>query len=530
MKNLYFIDNESIKRTAKIIHKKNINFKYTEILEELAIIMGYDSYNHYENYLTNSLIKDNGLLKNLIVINNLNAMNVIWIKNEFKSKLETKGYQIDDLFFAKKIIDEQIEGLKKAPDLTILEYLHYSPLFYQNYNEIDGIQINKKNINILDSVYYIRNLFEKSKNEINDLINLIMKDDKESLEKLENYKNDLKSRSVYFYIKSKIDEYEYDESILLRMIFEFYSDEKIEYEINKIIDYSSEIRVFKNKSSKSTALKYYPLIRESITEQNPILLGKDNNDEKLFLDVNKLHSNINLIGFPGSGKTAFVQMLFFQLMMHNRGFCSIDFGKYNHSIKFVRHVGEIVNKEDDTFYFNEKSNIKKMSSMVANDKMVISNMASENLFKDKYNAMERFDVFIDNLKDQYYSKGFRTKKIPYYISVSERFDKFKKSTLENIQKLNKANIFFIFDNQVFDKDIDNICDTFIMPTSSAECLLKNISFEKYEILKHLINNKKLLGTSGLSSKGAYFLVMHNNSYENQFLVEFDKDIYKAIDL
>lgn len=56
MNTIYFIDNESIKRTAKSIQKQNQTIKYTVILDDLSKLLGYNSYNHYEHYLTNLML------------------------------------------------------------------------------------------------------------------------------------------------------------------------------------------------------------------------------------------------------------------------------------------------------------------------------------------------------------------------------------------------------------------------------------------------------------------------------------------
>ena len=107
MKTIYFIDNESIKRTAKAIQKTNPTLKYTIILDDLAKLLGYTSYNQYEHYLTNAILSHSSTLSELKALTKIDSIKLALLNNEFVESLNSIGYVIDDLYFMNKIIENQ---------------------------------------------------------------------------------------------------------------------------------------------------------------------------------------------------------------------------------------------------------------------------------------------------------------------------------------------------------------------------------------------------------------------------------------
>lgn len=130
MKTIYFIDNESIKRTAKAIQKTNPTFKHTVILDDLAKLLGYTSYNQYEHYLTNAMLSHHSTLSELKALTKIDSIKLSLLNNEFVEALNSIGYVIDSLYFMNKIIENQKQGFLDYSYLNLRSYLYYLPFVF----------------------------------------------------------------------------------------------------------------------------------------------------------------------------------------------------------------------------------------------------------------------------------------------------------------------------------------------------------------------------------------------------------------
>lgn len=142
--------------------------------------------------------------------------------------------------------------------------------------------------------------------------------------------------------------------------------------------------------------------------------------------------------------------------MNNRGFGVINTGQKNYMKPYVNLISNILNKQDDLFIFNEKSSLKSVSCAINNNKILLKNCVQDiDLSREMIaeRGDKRFEDILRELSEQFYSTKFRNRKIPYYIVVEKFNYKYIPSerALYYIKKLNDLNIFFIFEDQVYEK-------------------------------------------------------------------------------
>lgn len=551
MKTIYFIDNESIKRTAKAIQKTNPTFKHTVILDDLATVLGYKSYNQYEHYLTNAMLSQKNNLNTLKALTKIDALSLLKLSKKFIEELGQLGYSVDNLYFINKIIENQRQGYLEHPHLDLRSYVYYLPFVFQPLDTIDSNGISLINYGHFHNILQII-IDEYNKFGFDNILNLVndikLVDDYSTdpllVERFESLSRDLKTRGIYYYIKSIIEDFEYDEGYLTKLILDGFSIEKIAHYLNIEIDKErkntmyytpKEITVF-YKANKHTVLhEYFPFIKASVTANNPFVLGRNIDKTPFFATFENLHSNISLLGVPGSGKGAFLYSFMFQLMMNNRGFCVINPIDESYLSKFCVHMSNSLNKKNDIFFFNEYAPTKSISSAIHNDKFLFVNCAKLSDARLKIdiheNGLKRFEKIITDMTDYFFTSKFRNKKIPYYIFVddSQYLRDITPNIVKMIKKLNDLNIFFIFDNQVHEDYINDLCKVTLVSNSCLQWFKNSKNFEFGQLMKSLEQNKDIIGKVGPSKKHPpVFSIVQKGEYVGQFITEIDDELLSAL--
>lgn len=534
MKNIYFIDNESIKRTAKIISKQNSKFKYTEILNNITQLLGYKDYNQYEHYLTNAILSKNSDLKNILALTKIDSINLVILHEKFKTDLQNLGYDIESIYFIKKIIDRQKISYLEHQCLDLNNYIYYLPfVLNDNYHNIFDATVNIKNGNLINIIDSLKSIYEEiGLDNLNNIISEVINGNLNDylIQEINVFNKNLKTRGVYYYIKSLIENYEYDEGILTKLILKNYSSEQIEHEINLLIRCSQkDIIVFKH--NKEELNNYFPFIRNFITQKNPFIFGKKVNQDVFFADKKFLYSNINLIGVPGSGKSAYIYTFLFQLLMNNRGFCVINSSGINFTDKYISHIANSLNKGNDIFKFNIDANIKSVANSIQNEKIIFLKTTDSIEHSTNNNVNDKFAIIIKELSEFYFTSNFRNKMIPFYIIIedSHNLKDLSEDVINNIKKLNSLNIYFLFDNQSQQNNIYDICDTTIVTNSSIKWLTKSINFRFSKTISLLNSNKDILGINGISKDLPPVLsIIYKDNYIDQFITDVDYDLFEDL--
>lgn len=544
MQNIYFIDNESIKRTAKAIQKTNPAFKHTVILNDLALLLGYDSYNHYEHYLTNIVLSKNTQLNKLKVLTKIDSINLLILQNKFKEELEDKGYVINGLYFINKVIENQKKGFIEHSYLSLYSYIYYLPLIYLNSEKIDDNYLYNSNDIVLESIIkLVKSEYEiMGVNEIHEIVQEItLADDYSSdetlLAKFEALSKDLRTRGIYYYIKSILDNFEYDEGILSGMILKGYCTERILHELNvrlnKLEWKEREIPVFFKNEILTNINSFFPLIKEVVTESNPIMFGRHIDSTPFFVNNDYLHSNISLLGIPGSGAGAWLYSMVFQFLMHNRGCCIINPIHQVYSDLYVDKIASSLNKKNDVLKLNRGNNTKLIANSIHNEKLLLINGNTGVDYRRQIDyeklGNEYFNLIIKDLSEHFFTSKFRNKKIPYYIIVDEahNLEPISEETKRNIKKLNNLNIYFIFQSQIHRNFINALCDLTVITNYSINCYEKSDSFEFSQIIKGIKSKQNILGQSGPSkSSPPVFSVIYKNEFKDQFIIEIDEKLFE----
>lgn len=547
MKTIYFIDNESIKRTAKAIQKTNPTFKHTVILDDLAKILGYSSYNQYEHYLTNAILSKDNSLKSLKPLTKLNSVELLILQDKFIDDLKIVGYSVDELYFIKKIIDNQTQGFIEHSHLNLISYMFYLLFIFKPENNKESfIDFSFRNSNLANVIKLVMNEYETIDIEpIKILIQKLNSSpdyslDDELFSEFESLRKHLKTRGIYYYIKSIVDDFDYDEGYLTKLIFEGYSVEKIEHYINIRIKQqqlisNEEIPVFFKNDKQITLQNYYPFIRESVTEEQPFIFGRHVDQLPFFATPEQMHSNISVLGVPGSGKGAFIHSLMFQLMMNNRGFCLMNPLGHFYSANHIKKMATLLNKKNDVFIFNTDHNTKLIASSINNDKIVYTSFDTRDdarrMVDDSRLGSKRFEQIVTDLTEYFFTAKFRNKKIPFYIIIEEAHNlmHINVNTVNMIKKLNTLNIFFIFDHQIHEDYINDICETTLVSNSSFFLFQNARNFEFKQLMINLYKNDNLLGTTGPSKKlPPVFSIIQNGVHVGQFITEIDEELYDSI--
>jgi hypothetical protein len=547
MKTIYFIDNESIKRTAKSIQKTNPTFKHTVILDDLAKLLGYTSYNQYEHYLTNAILSKDNSLKSLKALTKIDSIELLILKDKFIDKLASTGYSIDSLYFINKIIDNQRQGFIEHSHLNLKAYIYYLPFVFTPTNELLNVDATFIRHGQLQNIINIV-IDEYKKIDVEAIENLIRRMkispdysvDSELYNAFSKFNDDLKTRGIYYYIKSIMEDFDYDEGYLTKLIFEGHSVEKIEHHINIRIEKqrlarNDEIPVF-FKADKYTSLQnYYPFIRESVTEEKPFIFGRQVDQSPFFATPEHLHSNISVLGAPGTGKGVFIHSLMFQLMMNNRGFCVMNPLGRDYSTTYIKNMATLLNKKNDMFVFNTDASTKLISSSIHNDKIVYTTFDTRDDDRRNVDTLRlgsnRFEQILIALTEQFFTSKFRNKKIPFYIIIEEAHNlmNINENTSNMIKKLNELNIFFVFDHQLHEDYINDLCNTTLV-TNSSFFLFKNAAnFEFKQLMINLYDRKELIGTTGPTKKlPPVFSIIQKGVHTGQFITEIDEDLYDNI--
>lgn len=542
MKNIYFIDNESIKRTAKNIQKDNQKIKYTVILDDLSKVLGYDSYNQYEHYLTNLILSKDTKLNDLKVLTKIDSIELLLLEKKFILELSTKGYVVSNLYFINRIIDNQKYGYVDHSYLNLYAYMYFLPLiFNKSFIFQDTYKIDLNNGHLTSIITGVVNYYESiDLSFINELTKDLMQDDEihtktDSNTKLQLLSQDLKTRGIYYYIKSIVEDFEYDEGILTMLILKGYNVERIEHEINvrlkKIDERDKQVPVFFKVEKELFTYNYFPFIKSNITESKPFIFGKDVNSNPVYATHEELHSNIYILGLPGSGKTTLGVTYLFQMLMNNRGLCIINPSNNVYFTKTINYLANSLNKKNDIFYFNQKHNTKLMASSIHNEKIVLierSDTQGEARRKiDSYELnQDYFEKIVSEISDYFFTAKFRSKKLPFYIFVEEcqQIQHLSDKTIEAIKKLNSLNIFFIFDQQCYNKQEFELCDLVLISNSSLKYLDKT-SIVLSDIIKPLENNKEIIGKFGPSKDiPAVFSLIYKKEFKTQVITDFDETL------
>lgn len=542
MKTIYFIDNESIKRTAKAIQKTNPTFKHTVILDDLAKILGYSSYNQYEHYLTNAMLSNNSGLSDLQALTKINSIELVLLKKRFLQQLNEKSYSVDTLHFVDKIISNQQQGFLEHSYLDLKSYVYYLPFVF---NDMDTLtfadSINRHNLQDIIKVvidYYqsidmaaVKTLINQCKSNPDCL------GDEHLYAQFNNYNNNLKTRGIYYYLKSVIEDFDYDEGLLTKLILNGDSVEKIEHELkyrmNKMHD--SQIPVFFKKDKQTFENNYFPFIQSSISENKPFIFGKHVDKTPFFADIDYLRSNISLLGVPGTGKGSFLYTFVFQLLMNNRGVCIINTAGETFMDRYIKHIANFFNKKDDVFVFNKDANVRTIAGAIHNDKILLTSCARKIDARrgiDIYETgRERFEAILTGLTEYFFTAKFRTKKLPFYIIIEEShmMTDISVNAKIMIKKLNALNIFFLFDSQVYEKSVHEICDTQLISNSSCWLLKNSSSFEFSQLMKQMEADSTLIGKHGPSKAlPPVFSLIHKEQYVDQFIIEVDDGLFENL--
>lgn len=544
MKTIYFIDNESIKRTAKAIQKTNPTFKYTVILDDLAKLLGYTSYNQYEHYLTNAMLSHSSTLSELKALTKIDSIKLALLNNEFVESLNSIGYVIDNLYFMNKIIENQKQGFLDYSYLNLRSYLYYLPFVFYPVSKITSVDVSKINsFHFQDIVQMLMNEYKSiNLNDINDIIQKLKKSpdysaDVDLYNQFNNLNKHLKTRGIYYYIKSIIEDFEYDEGLLTKLIFDGNSPEKIEHLLNLKLNnfYHMDVPVFYKEDNKNYTQNYFPFIKESISENNPFIFGRHVDKSPYFATNEQLHSNISVLGVPGSGKGAFIHSLMFQLMMNNRGFCLMNPLGHVYSANHIKRMATLLNKKNDVFIFNTDHNTKLIASSINNDKIIYTTFDTRDDARRKVDTLKlgsnRFEQILIALTEQFFNSKFRNKKIPFYIIIEDAHNlmNINENTANMIKKLNELNIFFIFDHQIHEDYINDICETTLVSNSSFFLFQNAHNFEFKQLMTNLYKNDKLIGTTGPSKKHPpVFSIIEKCIHVGQFITEIDEELYDSI--
>lgn len=544
MKTIYFIDNESIKRTAKAIQKTNPTFKYTVILDDLAKLLCYTSYNQYEHYLTNAMLSHHSTLSELKALTKIDSIKLSLLNNEFVEALNSIGYVIDSLYFMNKIIENQKQGFLDYSYLNLRSYLYYLPFVFYPVSKITSADVSKINsFHFQDIVQMLINEYKSiNLNDVNDLIQKLKTSpdysaDVDLYNQFNNLNKHLKTRGIYYYIKSIIEDFEYDEGLLTKLIFDGNSPEKIEHLLNLKLNnfYHMDVPIFYKEDNKNYTQNYFPFIKESISENNPFIFGRYVDKSPYFATNEQLHSNISVLGVPGSGKGAFIHSLMFQLMMNNRGFCLMNPLGQVYSSNHIKKMATLLNKKNDVFIFNNDHNTKLIASSINNDKIVFTSFDTRDDARRKVDTLRlgsnRFEQILIALTEQFFTSKFRNKKIPFYIIIEEAHNlmNINENTANMIKKLNELNIFFVFDHQLHEDYINDICETTLVSNSSFFLFQNARNFEFKQLMTNLYKNDKLIGTTGPSKKlPPVFSIIEKGVHVGQFITEIDEELYDSI--
>jgi len=516
MSKLYFIDHESIKKTAKAIKKQNEKHNYTYILDELTKCLGYKSYNEYEHYLTNAFLNSQNKLQTLIPLTQLTIPELISLNNNIIDKLISLNIITSCLFFVDKIITSKVEEFKSYKRLSLKSYLYYLPFIFN---------VNKEIIYDKENFFELVEVFKKyylnspliSFREGEYFLTSLTSDLKELA------KNDLKIRPIYYLSLSMEEGIVYEESILLKAVLKNDDNEIIYEEVkyaltclerNKPIQ--SSIPNFSSCDIKQDYNLFFPYIKNNSSDENPLILGLSNDSTPLFFNKEELFKNTFICGRPGSGRNVIKQTIALQILMNNRGFLNID--GYPHSIsknrsyeeKRIEYLSSLFNQQDNTFLYGI-NDINLLFQSINNNKIINLSLLGHihNYDAAAECSLSQLTTVLNNISNNYYYSKFRKHRFPYYIFIDEfRLADLNGSIYRVIKNLNNIGIYIIFFSDSF-RNYDPIFENVIIPNSDTQ----------YLIDKHIPLNdtpSDLFGIGGPSKHGVSFSHYVKMNFKQQF--------------
>lgn len=524
MSKLYFIDHESIKKTAKAIKKQNEKHNYTYILDELTKCLGYKSYNDYEHYLTNAFLNSQENLTKLIPLTKAYIPDLIELSNKTLDHLSALEIEASNVYFIDKIINEKSDILKKQSSLSFKSYLYYLPyIFGTNVSILDDKRISllplENLLNIMRTYYLSSPLIrcESGAYEISQ--------DLEHLKSLAT--ENLKIRGIYYASLSQLENIHYPESYIVNLLFTGESDafiiSEIEYQLYKDNELNLEINpLLKNSSEILDCYSLFPYIKNNITPSNPIVLGVDNEETPLFINGSDIFNNVQIFGVPGTGKGAITESIMLQIMMHNRGFLHINASAYSsgtitYDERRAKYMASLFNRKDDYFSIKSKG-YSGLSELINNNKIVNFDLVGndETLEDKRRESMSKLDKLLNDLGDYHYKSKFRKNSLPYYIIIDNYPSALSQSIINSIKKLNKIGIYIISISQTLN-DYNPIFNHVIISNGSY--------FAYKEKMKTLFSEvpSRPWSESGPTRNGATFSHYYNSICKQQFWVRFSED-------
>jgi hypothetical protein len=198
-------------------------------------------------------------------------------------------------------------------------------------------------------------------------------------------------------------------------------------------------------------------------------------------------------------------------------------------------MATLLNKKNDMFVFNTDASTKLISSSIHNDKIVYTTFDTRDDDRRNVDTLRlgsnRFEQILIALTEQFFTSKFRNKKIPFYIIIEEAHNlmNINENTANMIKKLNELNIFFVFDHQLHEDYINDLCNTTLV-TNSSFFLFKNAAnFEFKQLMINLYDRKELIGTTGPTKKlPPVFSIIQKGVHTGQFITEIDEDLYDNI--
>lgn len=533
MSKLYFIDHESIKKTAKAIKKQNEKHNYTYILDELTKCLGYKSYNEYEHYLTNAFLNSQNKLHELIPLTQLTIPELFELNNNTIDSLHSYGIESNDLYFVNKIINNKKEIFKNHKRLSLKSYLYYLPFVFNKTSVLISryASINKEVFNeILDDMraYYLKSsAIEKNNTEYK----IITKH--ETLK--EQSKIDLRIRALYYFALSYKEGIIYDESIIIKMIFDGHDNDfifdEIEHSLNMNLNNSGidkEIPDFAPaKFDTQDYNSFFPYIKQNICYEKPLILGLNEQSNSVFIPRNNLFENIQIASLPGAGGSLIKDTIILQSLMNNRGFLNIDCfdveynsGKTVDRIR-IEYITSLFNKSDDTFTMNY-GNLNNLSKVINNNKIInfqINNNGFSRLTqseKEKH-LTTTINNTLENILNNYYDIKFRKKDFPYYVIIDNV--NLNHQTYRIIKKLNNIGIYIL--HYSWRIDINSNFKNLIFSNDSIEYNIKLLSESSKDNLHG--TPELLIGKNGPSKDGCGFSYYYDKQFQSQFMSKYSNE-------
>lgn len=550
MSKIYFIDHESIKKSAKIIKKENPSHNYTLILDLITQSLGYKSYNEYEHYLTNAILNQSNDLKILAPLTKEYINDLIKLSDLILDNLAKNNIHASKVQFIESIIQSKVKSFKEHKTLNFTATLYYLPfIFDYNFNVYalhlknfrglyESIIFSDDTLKLKENLFTLFNIMRdyyfKSPYVIFD--NFTHKvDHNKILEIKELANNDLKARGLYYAALSVIDDFKYEESLLTQLILDEHDNEFI---LNELIyisqtlytnmqesdNYKNDIPIFvKKETKKDDYNEFIPYIKDNITPQKTLILGKTHNNDSIAIDSKHILGNILIMGKPGSGKSVLAETIEFNALCHGRGYIKLNanINEYESITSKSQYLSYLFNKEDDHFLLKNNTNLNKGFEAI-NANKIISWHLNGNVQRNGvgYNEIvmqceKNLDNFLANLSQFYFSSKFRAKKFPYYIIIEEPISDLSFESLRNIKKLNSIGIYIVYLSQVVPQDyILKVFKHILIPNGEIYERIEGVNKISFD---NCPPHKELIFNYGPTIDGVGFSHIMDGKFQNQFI-------------